>query len=41
MEFGGEGAALWGLGKTAFWHPKVMFYEGFRYFCERSVGTGP
>ena len=40
MEFGGGGAALWGLGKTAFWHPKVMFYEGFRYFCERSVGAG-
>ena len=32
---------LWGLGKTPFWHLKVMFYDGFRYFCERSVGAGP
>ena len=40
MEFGGEGGALWGLGKTPFWYLKVRFYEGFRYFCERSVGTG-
>ena len=40
-EPGGGGAALWGLGKTTIWHLKVMFYEGFRYFCERSVGAGP
>ena len=33
-------AHLWGARKTAFWHLKVMFYEGFRYFCERSVGAG-
>ena len=40
MEFGGEGGALWGAGKTTIWHVKVMFYKGFKHFCERSVGAG-
>ena len=34
MAVGGGGAALWGLGKTAIWPLKVMFYVGFNSFSE-------
>ena len=41
MAVGGEGAGLWGAGKTTIWHAKVRFYQGFSYFSESEVGAGP
>ena len=41
MEFGGEGGALWRLGKTHIWHGNMRFYLGFSYFSESEVGAGP
>ena len=32
---------LGGRGKTAFRHPKVMFYNGSGHFYERSICAGP
>ena len=41
MAVGGEGAGLWGAGKTTIWHRNMRFYLGFRYFHEKLVGAGP